>query len=121
MSRGQPCDPSLPTGDAVVAAMREEELRVATRAVVDVLHAIDPGGAKLLLGDGAQIKHAPVSDPVISGECIQHLVADLVTTAPDPGSDSRRDVPSPSVSHPFTRRTQPLRRFADQATGEAAP
>src|SRR4051812_50162590 len=74
--------------------MREEQLRMTARAVVDVLDALDAGGAELRVGDSAKVEHAPVGRVVVVGEGIQYLVPDLVATAtdarPDDGGKSGR-------------------------------
>src|SRR3954454_3789638 len=102
MSPGQPCDPSLAAGHAVVATVGEEEVRVAARAVVDVLDLLDTGGAQLCLGDRTQVEHAAVCHAVVVGERVEDLGPDLVTALPDAGP------------HRGALRGETLRGHADQ-------
>src|SRR4051812_7284988 len=109
MSPGQPCDPSLATGHAVVAAVREEEFRVAARAVVDLLNLLDAGGAQLCLGDRTQVEHAAVCHAVVVRERLEDLGPDLVTALPDAGTDRG------------ALRSETLRGHTDQTAGKTAP
>src|SRR5262245_33577141 len=72
---------SLPSRRAAVAAVREEELRVAGRAQVDALDLLDAGRAQRPLGRGPQVELAARDDvaaerlPERPGDLLPHLVA----------------------------------------------
>src|SRR4051794_33577804 len=69
--------------------MREEQVRVAARAVVHVLDLFDPEPAELMFRHGAKVEHPTVGDGVVVRERLEHVVAHLVATRPDPGADYR--------------------------------
>src|SRR4051812_30385332 len=97
--------------------MREEELRVAARAVVDVLDLVDSHGAKLLLGDRAQVQHPSGGDAVVGGERIQALLAALVAALADAGADGRPE----SRGGCGAVDLHPRRSLRDHPAGEATP
>ena len=88
----------------VVAAVGEEQLRVAARAQVGGLDRIDAGAGEQPPRDLGQVEHAPVGDAVAEpGERRQDLVADLVAAGADPRPDRRRarpDLPRPALDDP---------------------
>src|SRR3954454_19885043 len=96
--------------------MREEQLRMAARAVVDVLDVLDPRSPQLRVGDRAQVEHATIGDALVPGEGLEHLLADLVAAAADTWSDGRGDQRRISRVRLHSRR-----RLRDQPAGEAAP
>src|SRR5215216_6793736 len=67
--------------------MREEQLGMTARAVVDVLDALDAGGTELCVGDRAKVEHAPVGRVLVAGERIDDLRPHLVAA----GADARAD------------------------------
>ena len=71
-----------------VAAVREEELRLAAGAEAGGLDLLDPGLEQEPPRDLGQVEHAAVGDAVAEvGEGGEHLVADLVAAGTDPGAD----------------------------------
>ena len=75
-------------GDALVAAVGEEELRLAEGAEAGRLDLLDPGAGEQAAGDLGEVEHAAVGDPLAEvGEGLEHLGADLVAAGADPGAD----------------------------------
>src|SRR5712691_5527042 len=85
-------DHSLTTRDAVVATVREEELRLARGAEVDALDLRSSGFAQHALAGAPQIEVAPVDDVAGEARAIRgaDLVADLVAARPDTRADRGR-------------------------------
>src|SRR5918992_2402649 len=85
--------PGLAAGQAVVAAMREVQVRVAARAAVEVLDLRDPRRAEPGLDHPAQVEHAAVGGAAHVLELGEHLPAHLVAAAPDAGPHGGRRRP----------------------------
>src|SRR6187399_1064359 len=86
-------DQPLAAGAAAVAAVREEELRVAARTqirTVDVLHAC---GVERPLGGGPEVEAAVLDDvvPETLAERRSHLLPHLVAARADAGTDDGRE------------------------------
>src|SRR6185295_92012 len=71
-------DPRLPAGDAVVAAVGEEEPEPAHRAQPDVVDLVDPGVAELRGRHLRQVEVALADAGVVALEDLVDLLADLV-------------------------------------------
>src|SRR5712691_1655828 len=101
---------SLTTGDAVVATVREEELRVAGGAEIGALDVGYAGFAERLFRGVPQVEVAPVNDVAAEARAIRaaDLVADLVAAGSDTGADrshhgpvERRDAATIPSSRPI--------------------
>src|SRR5512134_1970294 len=77
--------PRLAAGQPPVATMREEEVGMAARAKVEVMHLGDSRCGQLAVDHRAQVEHAAVGHVLESGEGLEHLGAYLVAAAADPG------------------------------------
>ena len=84
-------EPRLAAGDAVVAAVGEEEVLAAARAEVDVLDLArrPPPRARAAI-TARRSSMRPSATPSSVGERLEHLLADLVAAAADAGPDRGR-------------------------------
>src|SRR5690349_13692485 len=76
--------------------MGEERLRLAGRAAVEAVDAVDARGPESPLGARPEIE-APVTDDVVAealAERRRHLLPHLVAAGPDPGADRGGEAPS---------------------------
>src|SRR5215211_4236346 len=96
----------LTAGHPPVAAVGEEQLRVAARAQVNLGDLAHPLGLQLLAGDRAQVEVGLAG----AAEGGRHLLAHLETAWPDAGTDG-------GGRRPF----EPLERPPDDPAGQAAP
>src|SRR5207247_10786252 len=76
--RGVPCEASLATGHAALAAVREGEVGATARADVHVAALLDARGLELPACHGPQVEHAPACHSVEVLKSREHLGADLV-------------------------------------------
>ena len=105
---------------AVVAAVGEEELRLAARAELADLDPLDPALREQPARDLAQVEHPPLGDPVARArERLQHLVADLVAAGADPGADRRGRRRRPRGRR--ARRSRPRGRASRSAASPPRP
>src|SRR6266545_3875375 len=94
MRSGDKREHSLASTRRSVAAVREEELRIARRAQVEAVDACDAGALELQLGGTPEVEPAGGYDRVAEAFAVRarNLVADLVAARADRGPDCRRDV-----------------------------
>src|SRR5215210_1087359 len=85
-SAGDNTDDPLPAGDAGVAAVREEELRVARGAEVETLDRVRTGAPQQPLGGRPEIELPSAGE--VGVESVGDLRADLVAARPDRGADA---------------------------------
>src|SRR3954451_15468236 len=90
-------DDALAPGAPVVAPVREEAVRVAGRAEVGAVDALDACCAQGALGRRPEVELAVLDDVVAERlpERGRHLVADLVATGADARADRGREAPRP--------------------------
>src|SRR6185295_12276143 len=85
-------DDTLPSCAAAIAAMGEEEVRLAARAVAGALDGLDTGFAKAALDRLAEVEVGAVHD--IRAEAVAEWLGDLlphlVAARPDSGADRCR-------------------------------
>src|SRR5258705_5778039 len=108
ITSGDGTDHSLDAASAPVAPVREEQLRVVTRAEVDALDARDAGCTKRTLGGAPEIE-LPVHRQVVV-EQSGPLRPDLVTARADRRPNHRRQRAAAKRVH--TRGNYPLRKPA---------
>src|SRR3954452_12989427 len=83
-SSRDPGEVAHPAGDALVAAVGEEELGLAEGAEAGRLDLLDPGAGQRAAADLGQVEHSPIGDPLAEvGEGARHLGAGLVAAGPD--------------------------------------
>src|SRR5688572_4504458 len=93
VSSGDVGNDSLSARASAVAAVGEEKLRLAGRAMPVALYRRAPGFEQRSLRREAEVEVAAVHHPVAKPRAkrLGHLLAHLVAARPDPGADRRGD------------------------------
>src|SRR5437899_12253627 len=96
MTSADVADHSLASRDRSIAAMREELFRIARGAQVDALDGADSGVVQQALGNCPEIEvPAPECRSAEARAIVgSDLVADLVATRSDPGTDDCHKLPT---------------------------